>query len=41
MESSSEQSFLEQLSATLQLAAERADTILDVVSLLNRDSLAG
>ena len=41
VESSSEQSFLEQLSATLQLATERADTILDVVSLLNRDSLAG
>ena len=40
VESNSEQSFLEQLRAALQLTPQRTDTILDVVSLLNRDSLA-
>jgi hypothetical protein len=40
LESNSEQSFLEQLGTSLELKAERAATIRDVVSLLNRDSLA-
>ena len=40
VESNSEHSFLEQLSAALQLTPQRTDTILEVVSLLNRDSLA-
>ena len=41
VESNSEQDFLEKLSVTLKLSTERAATIRDVVSLLNRDSLAG
>ena len=40
VESSSEQSFLSQISDTLGVAPDRAAQIREVVALLNRDSLA-
>ena len=41
VESSAELTFLDQLSNSLAIAPERAHVIVDVVAVLNRDSLGG
>jgi len=41
VESSAELTFLDQLSKSLAIAPERAHVIVDVVAVLNRDSLGG
>jgi hypothetical protein len=41
VESSAEQTFLASLSQALAVDSERARVIVDVVAILNRDSLAG